>query len=557
MMLVNIWNKIFSLLTTSQSISTKQTERMTVNLSQTEPPAKLISDVEPQSYLLEQILSKFSDCIFLFDHHGTCLHANAAGSPTLNLAEMIGKNWHEFDFPPKMAESFAQSFAGGSRDKRVLTGETCVSFVFSNRCFEYTLYPIHSLDGNLRFVVTTIKDITARKWNDEELKVYREQLEELVKGRTYDLIRTNNKLQQEIIQRRQAEEEARRSEARLRRITNAMQDMICQVDRAGIIEYASPSYQRAVGYAPDYMIGQPFLEFVHPEDQEKVKKTMQAALETRLAGSIEFRHLHASQEYLWVETLGNYLYDEQGKIGGIIFCTRDITERKRLENEMAKLDRMNLVGEMAASIAHEIRNPMTTIRGFLQVLKVKDGCRQYRESFELMIEELDRANAIISEYLSLAKGKVVNLEKRDLNAIIHALAPLLRSDAITADKYVHINLGQIPELLLDEKEIRQLIINLVRNGLEAMTAGGSLTIQTFMDGNEAVLAIKDEGTGIAPTVLEKLGTPFFTTKENGNGLGLPVCYSIAARHNATIKVETGTSGTTFFVRFAVNPSRMN
>jgi len=104
-------------------------------------------------------------------------------------------------------------------------------------------------------------------------------------------------------------------------------------------------------------------------------------------------------------------------------------------------------------------------------------------------------------------------------------------------------------LLLDEKEIRQLLLNLVRNGLEAMSEGGSLTIRTRQKGRDIRLSIEDEGEGISPKVLEKMGTPFFSTKEQGTGLGLAVCYGIAKRHNASIHVETGSKGTTFHIQF--------
>lgn len=103
-----------------------------------------------------------------------------------------------------------------------------------------------------------------------------------------------------------------------------------------------------------------------------------------------------------------------------------------------------------------------------------------------------------------------------------------------------------------EHEIHQLILNLVLNGSQAMSPGGTMKIRTFMDGDEIVLSVTDDGTGIEPEVLGKIGTPFFTTKENGTGLGVAVCYSIAARHNAKIDIETNPSGTTFFVRFRRN-----
>ncbi len=120
---------------------------------------------------------------------------------------------------------------------------------------------------------------------------------------------------------------------------------------------------------------------------------------------------------------------------------------------------------------------------------------------------------------------------------------------MVSDKEIILELQNTDVLLLDEKEIRQLILNLARNGLEAMSGSGKITIKTFMDGEEVVLVVRDEGNGIKPDDLEKMGTPFFTTKENGTGLGLATCYSIIDRHKAEIQIDTSPSGTTFFVRF--------
>jgi len=136
-----------------------------------------------------------------------------------------------------------------------------------------------------------------------------------------------------------------------------------------------------------------------------------------------------------------------------------------------------------------------------------------------------------------------------LNSIIDALFPLIQAEATLSGKTVELGLGECPELLLDEKEIRQLILNLALNGLEAMDAGGKLTIKTYTDMQDVILEIQDQGSGIKEELLDKLGTPFLTTKENGTRLGLAVCYSVASRHNAAIEVKTGEWGTTFFVRF--------
>ena len=232
-----------------------------------------------------------------------------------------------------------------------------------------------------------------------------------------------------------------------------------------------------------------------------------------------------------------------------ISLMKDITNEKKLEAEITRLDRLNLVGEMAAGIGHEVRNPMTTVRGFLQLLGGKERYAQDRVYFNLMVEELDRANSIISEYLSLAKNKAVNLEMKDLNKILRSLLPLMRADGLVTDNYIVLKTKKVPGLMLDEKEIRQLILNLVRNGLQAMEPDKTLTIKTFQEEDNVVLAVKDQGMGIPYDIIDRIGNPFFTTKDNGTGLGLAVCFSIAARHKAIIDFETGEQGTTFFVRF--------
>jgi len=254
-------------------------------------------------------------------------------------------------------------------------------------------------------------------------------------------------------------------------------------------------------------------------------------------------------EYYWEYMLISPFRNIDGDITHFIKMAEDITRSKNIDLEMARLERLNLVGEMAAGIGHEIRNPMTTIKGFLQLLRGKDKYIQKRKCFDLMIDELDRANSIITEYLSLAKNRLVEFKKQNLNSIIINLFPLIIADALIADKSIEKELGEIPDLFLDEKEIYQMILNLVRNGLEAMPSGGNLIIKTFADEEEVIMAVKDQGKGIDPDVLEKIGTPFFSTKDNGTGLGLAICYSIAASHNAKIEIETGPEGTTFFIHF--------
>ncbi|MEG6523086.1 two-component system sensor histidine kinase NtrB [Desulfotomaculum sp. 1211_IL3151] len=213
------------------------------------------------------------------------------------------------------------------------------------------------------------------------------------------------------------------------------------------------------------------------------------------------------------------------------------------------LEKIKLTGELTAGIAHEIRNPMTTVRGLLQFLMKKREHPDLETDFGIMIKELDRVNFIITEALLLDPTIVVNLKLQNLNVILKELSSQIIAKARDFNSDVAFEMCVIPDLFLNKQEISKLILQLSQNGLEAMPTGGVLTIKTFMQHREIVLAIQDQGMFIKPEVLERMGTPFFSTKDQGTGLGLAVCYSIAARHHAFIQVESAPTGTTFLIYF--------
>jgi len=228
---------------------------------------------------------------------------------------------------------------------------------------------------------------------------------------------------------------------------------------------------------------------------------------------------------------------------------QEVDKRERIEHEVVKLERLNIIGQLAAGLGHEVRNPMTTIRGFLQLLQNKTELLTYKSYFDLMIEELDRTNSIITGFLSITKINPTQLKRESLNKLLDNLFPLLLADAYSQGMRCVFEPGDVADLDIDTNEITQLVLNLARNGLDAMPLNGCLTINTYMDGQSIILSVSDEGSGIDAEHISKLGTPFFTTKESGTGLGLPMCYSIADKHNAVIEVKSGPDGTTFLVRF--------
>lgn len=235
-------------------------------------------------------------------------------------------------------------------------------------------------------------------------------------------------------------------------------------------------------------------------------------------------------------------------------CTyifKDLTEKKRYEAELARLSSLDLVGQMAAAIAHEVRNPMTTVRGFLQYYS-KNLDAEKKGKYYLMIQELDRANAIISEYLSLARNKTTTFKCHSLSVTVNHLHPLMQAYALEQNKVIVLDVQDTPFILMDEKQIKQLISNLVNNALDALPPQGVVKILVFVEADSIILSVQDNGPGIPEEILSKLGTPFLTTKSNGTGLGLSVCYRIVQRHQAVMEVQTSPYGSSFNIRFPLN-----
>lgn len=316
------------------------------------------------------------------------------------------------------------------------------------------------------------------------------------------------------------------------------------------ITFVNHAVYKQLGYQPEELLGINVIDFIIPPDKERMATYIGTRLLDGKPGIFETVVKRKNGSEALVRIKSSPIKEEDTVVGAMLLL-EDISEYRKIQKEMARLDQLNTVGEIAAGIGHEIRNPMTTVKGFLQMLSQNEDFIHHQHYFNLMLDELERANGIISEFLALAKNKLVDLQPRNLNSIITAIFPLLQADALLVDKSIVLDLAEIPDLLLDEKEIRQLLLNLVRNGLEAMQAGGTVYVSTRLEEEQVVLSVRDEGKGINHELMDKLGTPFITTKDNGTGLGLAICYSIVARHEAGIIPYTSPTGSTFIIRFKI------
>ncbi|MDP4159093.1 MAG: PAS domain S-box protein [Bacillota bacterium] len=341
----------------------------------------------------------------------------------------------------------------------------------------------------------------------------------------------------DITERKLASENLIKSKEEMVSILESMTDCFFALDSNLQLTYINRPGEIAFGKSRDEMLGKKLTEVFKVNDT--ALSHYQETINNK--NTVTFEVLSESLGDKWFEIS---VYPREN---GLTCYFRDITSRKIAQAEMARLDRLNLVGQLAAGIGHEIRNPMTTVRGYLQLLGAKPEYAAQDSTFKLMISELDRANSIITEFLSLARTKQTELKPQNINDILNHLYPLLEADAFNQSKQIRFIPGDIPTLDLNEKEITQLILNLSRNGLDAMEQNGCMTLKSYLQDGKVVLAIQDEGSGILPENMNKVGTPFFTTKENGTGLGLATCYKIAESHNGKISFDSTPRGTTFYI----------
>ncbi len=235
--------------------------------------------------------------------------------------------------------------------------------------------------------------------------------------------------------------------------------------------------------------------------------------------------------------------DKRGQVVGAVAVFTDVTEQRYFEQKVKEQEKLAVVGQMAAGMAHELRNPLTTVRGFIQLAKEKMlGDEKSREYFELIMQEIDRTNKIINDFLILAKPKPPRLSIQPFNELLNVLLPLFESQCLMDNIKITKNMApSLPPVVVDADQIKQVILNLVQNAIQAMSyAGGELSVDTRYEAAEGmlVMAVSDTGVGISPADLNKLGTPFYTTKDHGTGLGLSVSYRIVEAHRGNIRVQS-------------------
>ena len=227
----------------------------------------------------------------------------------------------------------------------------------------------------------------------------------------------------------------------------------------------------------------------------------------------------------------------QKEIVGVYVVGRNITNARREEELMIMSEKTSVIGHLAASVAHEIRNPLTSIKGFIQLMQsTKELDQRY---LEIILEEINRINTITSEMLILGKNQAVSYQRLDIRESIHQVWTLMKAQTnLNNIELLYEKIDQPVLIQANEAQIKQVLINLIKNSIEAISERGRISIDVRVVEKEAVVTIEDNGLGMEPDRLARIGELFYSTKEKGTGIGLAVCQKIIQRHKGEISFKS-------------------
>lgn len=299
------------------------------------------------------------------------------------------------------------------------------------------------------------------------------------------------------------------------------------VNRSGLVMFNASS--------PEEMVGKSIYLFLDPKHHEEMASFL---------GTLEPGLTHGPVEIEWFTVTGKRLYTEivlaptsMPDSPAFQIIIRDISERKKNEELLINSEKLYVAGQLAAGIAHEIRNPLTSLKGFLQL--ISSGRGNGKNYFDIMKSELNRIESIVSEMLMLSKPQVYELTHQDTRRVLYDVVTLLEAQAALHDTQIVVDAGKEPLWIFGvENQIKQVFINILKNAIEAMVDGGKISVLCKLEGESVIIRIADQGPGISQEQLSKMGQPFYTTKDKGTGLGLMVTYKIIDNHNGTVTAHS-------------------
>ncbi len=330
-------------------------------------------------------------------------------------------------------------------------------------------------------------------------------------------------------------------------------DAIVTINEDHVIIGYNYGAERLFGYSRAEALGQDLKIIIPPPHKEKHRDYVRRFLATREARVIG-KHLELSAQRRDGTEFPMSISFSMAEIRGSLFFTgivRDLTESKQMEERLLQSERLAAVGNTVSHIAHEIKNPLAIIGGFArQVAKADTLDDKGRQKLNIIVEEVARLEAMIAEMRDFVKRPSPRKVTGSLEALLDEVLELFEDSFAQQHITLHrVQEAELPPLAFDPQQLHQVLVNLLKNSLEAMPRGGELTVVTRLTERHAEIRITDTGEGMPPEVQAKIFQPYYTTKEKGTGLGLAICRNIVEEHGGCLLAESAPGrGSTFTIQ---------
>jgi len=379
---------------------------------------------------------------------------------------------------------------------------------------EFSSVPIRE-NGEIIGTFSIIRDITARKRLENKLRKYSVMLKKMLRERIREL---------EEIKKRYSV------------LVEYAGDGVIVIRKDGKISFVNSKFIEMLGYEKNEILGSHFSRFIVPEYIKITSERFRNRLKgEKVPSTYEIELLAKNGEKIPVELNATAVIYE-GEIVDLVVL-RDIRERKALQEQILKTQRLEAIKQLATMVAHDLRNPLAGIRNATYYIKRKLGNadQTIREMLEIIDREVVFANDIVNDLLDFASDRPLELKLESINSLIEETLRLIQ---IPENIEVIKEFEEIPKIYVDANRLKRVFKNLIENSVQAMPKGGKLTIKTRKNEDSVEIIFKDTGVGISKENMKKIFTPFFTTKAKGVGIGLSICKKFVKEHNGEIRVES-------------------
>ncbi|MDD9269107.1 PAS domain S-box protein [Paenibacillus sp. GCM10023248] len=450
-----------------------------------------------KQHLIDSLMNLTSDGIVIVDIHGTVLEVNK------KFEELHGWTREEVvgTFLPMTPEAYRED---------------------ALRLYQSLI------DGQ------TVKDFEALKLRKDGSSFYANVTVSPVKNSEGTVIAFVG-IERDISERKKFEEELLESEKQFRRLIKLNPEAIV-LHKDGFVQFVNDACCKLFGgTSSEEFKGRSIYDFFCPNDMDLIIARLHEVMNSDgYSEFIEMKMRKLDGTFIDVELSSIYVHKNIG-FPIVQSVIRDLTERKKSEEAIIRSEKLSLIGQLAAGIAHDIRNPLTSLKGFVHLLKAKNT-----DYVDVMLEELEHINYVVNEFMTLAKPHLNYYLENKIQDLVQSVIAFLQPHAHLYNVQIQMDTDpDLPAIACNPDQIKQVLINVLKNAIESMVSGGIIRIGIKHQCHEGlIISVEDQGVGISEDRLSQLGEPFFTTKTNGTGLGLMVCKRIIEGHGGKLTIES-------------------